>query len=222
MKFLDAEFPQSTAQMVSALEHEQAQSFAYYIGGDFAGNAWPTRLVDEVRAAGYPGMGIYVSVVANRDGYLDGQDAGRLQTLYGGDPLCCWDLEPVIYEQDPAAALAYGVRWVQGVRSAGYFAVLYSVPLACAAIADKGFDFVWPAVPGNFDPASIFNPAFFPGRVAVQAGAGIWDGVEYDVSISEFDFGPATVPVVTPLPGPDVMPREVSFPAVLVGPPPET
>ena len=218
MRFLDAAYPGSGAQFVSALQHAGAQSFAYYTGGNFALNPWPVGIVGGVRDAGFPGLGIYVSTVDGRSGATDGRQAAAFQASYGSDPLCCWDLEPGIYRQNPALALLYGEEWACEVRAAGFRPVLYSTPDGCAAIGDKGFDFVWAAQPGNCDPTSIFNPAFFPGAVAVQCGSGSWAGVDYDVNESEFAFAALTVPPVTPQPPADVMPREVSFPAVLVLP----
>lgn len=218
MHFLDAAFPQSVPQMVAALQHEQAGGFAYYIGGNFALHAWDVATVDGVRTAGFPGLGIYVSTVVGRSGAADGQDAARLQAVYGADRFCCWDLEPGVYRANPDLALRYGVEWSAVVAAAGFLPVLYSTPDGCAAIGDKGFHAVWAAVPGNCDPTSIFNPAFFPGLVAVQCGAGSWDGVDYDVNVSEFDFGVLEPPVITPEPPRDVMPAEIAFPARLVLP----
>lgn len=71
--------------------------------------------------------------------------------------------------------------------------VLYSTPDGCAYIADKGFDAVWAAVPGNSDPTSIFAATFFPGLVAVQWGQNLYLGVDYDVSTSEFSFDQPTI-----------------------------
>lgn len=72
--------------------------------------------------------------------------------------------------------------------------VLYSTPDGCAAIGDKGFDAVWAAVPGHPDPATIFAATFFPGAVAVQWGGALWNGVDYDVSTSQFSLTPGAVP----------------------------
>lgn len=218
MRFLDAAYPQSVAQMVTVLEHERATGFAYYIGGNYALHAWDVATVVGVRAAGHPGMGIYVSTVAGRDGGRDGRQAATLQTAYGSDLLCCWDLEPGIYRTDPGAALTYGVAWALAVAAAGFLPVLYSTPDGCAAIGDKGFHAVWAAVPGNCDPSTVFAPTFFSGQVAVQCGSGSWDGVDYDVNVSQFDFGVLDVPPISPGPAPDVMPAEITFPARLVLP----
>lgn len=224
MKFLDAAYAQSVPQMVAALQGEQAQGFAYYVGGNLALHAWESPIVTGVRDAGFQAMGIYVSTVAGRDGSADGAEAAHLQAIYGQDLLCCWDLEPSIYKADIAGALAYGVRWADAVRSWGLIPVLYSIPAACAFIGDKGFDAVWAAAPGVSDPSQIFAISFFPGKVAVQYGSGNLGGVDYDLNISEFEFTAAafTVPPLpgpTPPPGPDVMPAEIPFPAVLVNPP---
>lgn len=220
MKFLDAAYPQSAAQFISALQHEQADAFQYYIGGNFALNAWPITLPAEIRAAGYPGFGMFVSTVVGRSGQADGEFAALHQRVYGDDQLLCWDLEPGIYRADPDIALTYGEEWAAAVSAAGLTPGIYSTPDGCAAIADKGFAFVIAAVPGMCDPGLVFAPTFFPGRVAVQCGNGMWDRVEYDVNISQFGLGAFQPPVITPSPPADVMPVEISFPAVLVNPGP--
>jgi hypothetical protein len=218
MKFLDAAYPQSASQFIAALEHEQCQGFTYYIGGNFALNAWPLDVPGRIRAAGYQSMSIFVSTVQGRSGTADGQFAALHHRMYGDDSMCCWDLEPAIFRQNRDAALAYGEQWAQAITEAGLTPVLYSTPDGCAYIGDKGFAAVWAAVPGLSDPGLVFAPTFFPGRVAVQYGSGIWDGVEYDTNISQFGFGALQPPVVPPLPPGDVMPAEIPFPAVLVTP----
>lgn len=220
MKFLDAAFPGSVATFEMVLAFEQAQDFAYYVGGNFALHAWDTSEVIALRTESRRGMGIHVSTVAGRDGGADGDSFARLNLdAYGAQPgdRLCWDLEPQIFRANPAAALGYGIAWSAAVRAAALSPVIYSTPDGCAYIGDKGFDAVWAAVPGQCDPSQVFAPSFFPGMVAVQCAAGSRNGVDYDVSISQFDFvGPAP----TPTPEEDEMPIEVIAyhnPAVEVG-----
>lgn len=220
MKFLDAAYPQSAPQFIAALQHEQADAFTYYIGGNFALNTWPITVPPEIRAAGYPGMSIFVSTVEGRSGTADGEFAALHHRMYGDDLMCCWDLEPDIYRAHPQLALTYGEEWAAAISAAGLTPVIYSTPDGCAAIGDKGFAAVWAAVPGMSDPSLVFAPTFFPGRVAVQYGAGLFDGVEYDLNIGQFAFGALQPPVITPTQPADVMPAEISFPAVLVVPGP--
>src|SRR5690348_5354534 len=137
MKFLDAAYPQSVAQFVAALQHEGAQGFAYYVGGNYALNVWQPGTAIGVRDSGYQGMGIYVSTVAGRDGTTDGNDAASRHSQYrSSDPLC-WDLEPGIFRQNANAALVYGRAWAAAVRTAGFTPTLYSTPDGCAYIGDK-------------------------------------------------------------------------------------
>lgn len=130
MKFLDAAYYGSTDTWNAVMDHEGADDFAYYVGGDYALHAWLGADVIALRTSTRRGMGIHVSSVFGRDGAADGAYfAAWNKNAYGagdGDRFC-FDLEPGIFRQDPATCLAYGKAWAQAVRQVAAVAELAPV-----------------------------------------------------------------------------------------------
>lgn len=186
IKFLDAELADDNAQgFIAALQQEQAQAFAFYLGGDDTAHVWPVPVVEQVRRAGFQAKGIWLPRgLAQRSGADDGAIAAQLARSYG---LWAWrlvfDLEPAVYDADPAAAVAYAGAWAPAVRAAGLSPELYGAPPAIEACW-PGYDVVWGAVPG--DAAWTFRAV----PSAVQYGSGSAAGVSYDVSLGDFPFTP--------------------------------
>jgi hypothetical protein len=180
-KFLDAAYPQSVGAFVGALQHEGADSFAWYLGGNNTthGHDW-APIVDGVTAAGYASLSVWVPVPSSSNGSADGAAAAAGTKAHG----------ILVAGLDIEAGLAAGGRpycqaWNAAARSAGVLTCGYSTPAGVGA-DEFDFDLGWAATPGNCDVGGCPMP---PGRRAVQCGAGSYGGVSYDVSFADYSLG---------------------------------
>ncbi len=191
IKFLDAAYYGSVFTFNAVLAHESAEEFAYYVGGNIALHPWFASDVRLLRQGGRHGMGIHVTTVLGRDGAADGayfaQWNRNAYEAEDGD-LFALDLEPGIYRGAPGQSRVYAAGWAKTVRDAGLRPVLYCTPDGCAALGEM-FDAIWVAKPGWGNPATIFNPSFMPGWIAVQwAFDASFLGVGYDINTAEYLF----------------------------------
>jgi hypothetical protein len=183
MKFLDAAFPGSVDAMDQALQHERAQAFAFYIGGNNTTHAWPAAIVAGLLARGYQGASIWVPFPTRANGAADGQTAAAWTRAYGVR-LAYVDIEAAVI----AGGRPYCAAWNPAAKAGGMVTGGYSN--ATGITADEfDYDRAWCDTQGEVNPCDFGHCPGTPGRRAVQCGYGSWAGVSYDISFSEYDFG---------------------------------
>lgn len=191
MKIADYSDEVTGAQLDFALRAGGFEAVMHYLGGAIARRIEDPAVVADIRARGWPQMGIDVPRLQTVDGAAF---AARVRSVYGfGDGFGVWlDIEPSEFDADPAGWAAAADRWCDACRAAGLSPGPYGVDRTVAACAGRA-DRIWRAVPGECDPAAVgpqgLNPAFFAGRRAIQCGAGTWGGIPFDISFSQFTVG---------------------------------
>lgn len=183
-------------QLDAALRAVGAQAVMHYLGGDFARRLELPSVVAEIRRRGWAQGGIFVPHLASVDGQADA-DCARTVYGFGAGARLVLDIEPEEFRADPRGWAAAADRWCPAVRAAGYLPGVYGVDDTLASCANHA-DWIWRAVPGECDPAGPGLAAgFFGGARMVQCRAGVWAGVEMDVSLAQFDLraaAPAPAP----------------------------
>jgi len=174
-------------QLDAALRAGGFEGVFHYTSGSFALRLEDPAVVAGIRARGWPQLAIDVPHLVD----VDGAAAARAAIAYGfpAGALLALDIEPGPYRADPAGWAAAADRWCPAVRAAGLSPVVYGVDETVAACANQA-DSIWRAKPDMCDPAGPgLADAFFAGCRIVQCGAGVFGGVEMDVSYSQFAIG---------------------------------
>lgn len=178
----------TVAQLDGALHAGAFDAVWHYIGDDFARREEDPDVVAGIRALGWPQGAI---VVVRAPSSVDPVgDIARLRN-YGFPPgaRLLLDIEPTVFDQDPVGWANAANQWALVVRAGAYSPVVYGVDRTVAACGNLT-DAILRAVPGMCDPAAPgpqgLNPAFRPGVRAVQCSQGTWNGVEMDLSVSQF------------------------------------
>lgn len=184
-------------QLDAALRAGGFEGVFHYLAGTpgFALRIEDPAIVEGIRARGWPQAGIDIP----RDPInVDGAGTGvRARDAYGCPPgtEIYLDIEPARFAIDPASWPRAADGWCDAIRETGFVPGVYGTDATIAACANHA-DRIWrassgppPAGPGC-DPAGPGLAAtFFAGNRIVQCGSGVWGGVEFDVSFSQFILG---------------------------------
>ena len=184
MKLADYSQAVSVEQLDGALRAGGFEGVFHYVHGSFARRLEVLDVVEGIRARDWPQLAIDVPRLVD----VDGAAAARAAIAYGypAGALLALDVEAAEFDADPAGWTAAADRWCPAVRTAGLSPGVYGPDRALAACGTRA-DWIWRARPGMCDPAGPgLAAAFFAGRRVVQCGAGLFGGVEVDVSYSQF------------------------------------
>lgn len=154
---------------------------------------WVIRLetlavVADIRSHGWWQLGIDVPLNSSD---ADGAAMAAAARAYGFPPgsLMALDIEPERFVLDPPGWARAADAWCDGVRAGGYSPGPYGNDDTVAACGSRA-DWIWRAKPDQCDPAGPGLAAeYFAGRRIVQCSKGVWGGVEFDVSYSQFTIG---------------------------------
>lgn len=183
--FADYSQVTTAGQIHAALLQGGLDGVTHYLAGNNALRIEDPQVVREVRALGWPQMGISVPTLGSVNGAVD---AGRARDSYGCPPgMIYWlDVEPSEFAADPTGWAVAADRWCDDVRVGGYAPGIYGTDPTVAACANRA-DRIWRAKPGMCDPAGPgLDPTFFAGRRAVQCSAAVLAGLSVDISYSQF------------------------------------
>jgi hypothetical protein len=190
-----ADYSQSVTvdQLDAALLAGGFEAVFHYLAGTpgFVLRIEDPAVVAGIREKGWPQLGIDVPrLPPDVDGAAT---AERARQLYGCPPgfEIYLDIEPAQFVLDRAGWPPAADRWSDGIRAAGYVPGIYGTDETVAVCANNA-DRIWRAKPGQCDPAGPgLEATFFAGRRIVQCDSGVWGGVEFDVSFSQFMIGGA-------------------------------
>ncbi len=191
MKLADYSDVVTTAKLDGALRAGNFEGVFHYLGDDFALREENPDVVADIRALGWPQAGIFVVRAPSSVSASGDVMRARAYGFPPGSELYL-DVEPGVFDLDPSGWAWACDAWAPAIRAAGYVAGVYGVDRTVAACGNQ-MDRLWRAVPGMCDPAAAgpqgLNPAYKPGVRIVQCGIGLFNGVEFDISYSQFDIG---------------------------------
>jgi hypothetical protein len=179
-------------QLDQALRLGGFDAVMHYLSGANALRLASPLVVQQIRDMGWRQAGIDVPLLTT----IDGEFAARMARAYGFGPgfRLYLDIEPDEFARDPGSWPAAADAWCDAVRAAGMSPGVYGNDVTVAACCNHA-DTIWRAKPGMCDPEGPGLAAtFFPGYRMVQCDQVTFGGVEFDVSVSEFDVGPVPPP----------------------------
>lgn len=184
MKIADYSAAVTVDQLDRALRAGGFEAVFHYTSGSFARRIETRGVVAGIKALGWPQLGIDVPTLVT----INGGSAADAAIAFGfpqGSRLAL-DIEPAEFDVEPGGWARAADAWCNAVRAKGLMPGVYGVDRTVAACGNRA-DWIWRAKPGMCDPAGPGLAAdFFVGRRAVQCGFGTWEGVEMDVSYSQF------------------------------------
>lgn len=163
----------------------------HYLSGNYARRWEDPKVVIGIRARGWPQGGI--SVPRNPASVNGPVDADRAMNLYGlpRGSLYALDIEPGVFDLDPAGWERAANGWCDVVAMVGYVPVVYGVDRTVARCANHA-QRIWRAKPGQADPEGPgLDPEFFAGRRMSQYDSEVWNGITFDGNECDFEFAPA-------------------------------
>lgn len=184
MKIADYSTRVSVDQLDRALRAGGFDGVFHYLSGNFARRLETQQVISGIRALGWPQLGIDVPTL----NAVDGSSAviAAMACGFGLRFRLALDIEPSEFDADPEGWAEAADRWCDSVRSKGMTPGIYGVDRTVAACANHA-EWIWRAKPDQCDPAGPgLAPDFFAGRRMVQCGVGTWEGIEMDVSYSQF------------------------------------
>ena len=190
MKLADYSQVVTADQLDKALRAGGFDGVFHYLAGTpgFALRIEHPAVVSSIRKLGWPQAGIDIP---RSPADVDGEaTAVRARDVYGCLPgfRIFLDIEPLNFDADRFAWPLAADRWCDQIRAAGMSPGIYGTDDTVAACANHA-DAIWRAKPGECDPAGPrLDPTFFAGRRAIQCSGGVWGGVEFDVSYSQFSI----------------------------------
>lgn len=190
MRLADYSQPVTVDQLDAALRQGSFEGVFHYLSGTpgYVLRVEDPTVVAGIRARGWQQAGIDLPYASSS---ADGAAFASVARSYGFPPSSRMylDIEPDRFAVAPASWPAAANRWCDAVRAAGLSPGIYGTDATVAACSDHA-DTIWRAVPGQCDPAGPgLAPTFFAGRRAIQCQSGMWGGVSFDVSFSQFTLG---------------------------------
>lgn len=185
--YADYSQPVTVTELDGALRSAGANGVWHYVHGNNARRVEFPAVVKGMASLGWKQAGIDVPTLDQ----VDGAAAVAAMAACGLGPgyILALDIEPSEFDAFPNAWPGAADEWCDAVRAAGYRPVVYGTDVTLAACGNHA-DAIWRAEPGDCDPAGPgiggLAPGFFAGRRANQCMNGTYNGVELDLSISQF------------------------------------
>lgn len=187
--WLDTAIAPPLATCEAAAQQVGAAAFNVYLGGRFSGGrGWTPDLAAALSAAGFGVFGTWVSLSPGQGGYdlgyKDGLDALATAASYPVIALLNYDVEPSVWNSNPAGATTAMAGFRDAVHTSGRPCMIYG--LQATLRAASGYDRFWATFDlRSEDPAASGGLA---GSRAVQYVQATLAGVSWDVSHSEFSL----------------------------------